>query len=502
MYRARRRIGWADRCDVEFGRRRSDQSPAFTTATDRSRRHVPARRNWPRRDRARSVHRSIDGRSGAERAGPLRRTARACASDTSRQRRSTNVSNPTRRSRKFRSPSVADAFGAYLDGSIDAIAGPLQYLFYQAPHYAARKRHAVQGTAAAESRDVAVRQNRGVHRRRTRRHRAIDRRNDRNEHDRELQRSLLRLARGTCRDTIDVPCDRICTRCSAWLLATALLLMVLLFTAAQYRALQSRSRPRCRTGRGGAGRREPRPVALRRSPHPRRQVPCVARLSEHSCARVCTISTAVVAGHAQQGPSACPDAAERAAPPSQPSLRKAVLWHDVADRTSRPLRRPIAGAGRRVRVSRTERGIGTDRVPDRLDRRPTPRERAAAPLNALTESSRSIMQGDLGARWPWKDRSKCRNSHSAFNAVIDDLLAARRGRRRTARAQAHAGGVVGSRVAAAQDHRSRAVSDLRRSTRRQRDIREPRSGERVRRVASKRCLNGGFARERAEPPTA
>jgi ABC-type amino acid transport substrate-binding protein len=35
-------------------------------------------------------------------------------------------------------PSVAHAFSAYVDGSIDAIAGPLQYLFYQAPEYAAR----------------------------------------------------------------------------------------------------------------------------------------------------------------------------------------------------------------------------------------------------------------------------------------------------------------------------------------------------------------------------
>ncbi len=34
--------------------------------------------------------------------------------------------------------NVSDAFGAYVEGSIDAIAGPLQYLFYQAPHYAAR----------------------------------------------------------------------------------------------------------------------------------------------------------------------------------------------------------------------------------------------------------------------------------------------------------------------------------------------------------------------------
>jgi ABC-type amino acid transport substrate-binding protein len=33
---------------------------------------------------------------------------------------------------------VSDAFGAYVEGSIDAIAGPLQYLFYQAPQYAAR----------------------------------------------------------------------------------------------------------------------------------------------------------------------------------------------------------------------------------------------------------------------------------------------------------------------------------------------------------------------------
>jgi len=31
------------------------------------------------------------------------------------------------------------AFRAYEDGSIDAIAGPLQYLYYQAPQYAARK---------------------------------------------------------------------------------------------------------------------------------------------------------------------------------------------------------------------------------------------------------------------------------------------------------------------------------------------------------------------------
>lgn len=35
--------------------------------------------------------------------------------------------------------TVADAFAAYVGGSVDAIAGPLQYLFYQAPQYAARK---------------------------------------------------------------------------------------------------------------------------------------------------------------------------------------------------------------------------------------------------------------------------------------------------------------------------------------------------------------------------
>jgi polar amino acid transport system substrate-binding protein len=35
--------------------------------------------------------------------------------------------------------TVDDAFAAYVDGSVDAIAGPLQYLFYQAPQYAARK---------------------------------------------------------------------------------------------------------------------------------------------------------------------------------------------------------------------------------------------------------------------------------------------------------------------------------------------------------------------------
>ena len=36
-------------------------------------------------------------------------------------------------------PTVRAAFDAYLAGSIDAIAGPLQFLFYQAPQYAARK---------------------------------------------------------------------------------------------------------------------------------------------------------------------------------------------------------------------------------------------------------------------------------------------------------------------------------------------------------------------------
>jgi len=36
-------------------------------------------------------------------------------------------------------PNALDAFAAYVAGSIDAMAGPLQYLFYQAPEFAARK---------------------------------------------------------------------------------------------------------------------------------------------------------------------------------------------------------------------------------------------------------------------------------------------------------------------------------------------------------------------------
>jgi polar amino acid transport system substrate-binding protein len=36
-------------------------------------------------------------------------------------------------------PTVLEAFAAYVAGSIDAIAAPLQYLFYQAPQLAARK---------------------------------------------------------------------------------------------------------------------------------------------------------------------------------------------------------------------------------------------------------------------------------------------------------------------------------------------------------------------------
>ncbi len=53
-------------------------------------------------------------------------------------------------------------------------------------------------------------------------------------------------------------------------------------------------------------------------------------------------------------------------------------------------------------------------------------ERAALPLNALTESSRSIVHGDLGARMAVKGPLEVQELARAFNAVIDDLLAARR----------------------------------------------------------------------------
>ncbi len=52
-------------------------------------------------------------------------------------------------------------------------------------------------------------------------------------------------------------------------------------------------------------------------------------------------------------------------------------------------------------------------------------QRAAAPLNALTASSRRIIQGDLSARMAIEGPREIRELAQAFNAVIDDLVAAR-----------------------------------------------------------------------------
>jgi len=214
------------------------------------------------------------------------------------------------------------------------------------------------------------------------------------------------------------------------LLAIALLLMVALFAATQYRALQSGldhdaelvAELLVDESRGPllfADRRilADKFRALRVYPSIRRA--CLYDQYDH-----------LAATH-DKGSSACPEQpGVQAEAPSfaqpQPSLRKEVLWHDV----------PIGHLDLYIDRSQVLSGVLGFLAPSaalalivflvvsivggRLAKR------AAAPLNALTESSRNIVRGDLGVRMAVEGPLEVQELASAFNAVIDDLLDARR----------------------------------------------------------------------------
>jgi signal transduction histidine kinase len=130
----------------------------------------------------------------------------------------------------------------------------------------------------------------------------------------------------------------------------------------------------------------------------------------------------LVAGHSKASTSVCPEAAVSAA---TPTLRKSVLWHDVpigrldlyADRSQ--VLTSVLGFVAPMAVLALIVFLAVSIVGRRLA------ERAAAPLKALTASSRAIIQGDLGARMAVEGPLEVQELAQTFNAVIDDLLAAR-----------------------------------------------------------------------------
>ncbi len=208
-----------------------------------------------------------------------------------------------------------------------------------------------------------------------------------------------------------------------WLLAIALLLMVLLFTVAQYRAMQSGldhdaelvAEILIDESRGPllfADRRILADKFRALRVYPSILQACLYDQYEH-----------LAATHSKDS-RACPEQTGQAT--AQPSLRKPVLWHDA----------PIGRLDLYIDRSQVLTGVLGFLAPSAalalivflvvsiVGRRLA--ERAAAPLNALTESSRNIVRGDLGARMAVEGPLEVQELARAFNAVIDDLLAARR----------------------------------------------------------------------------
>lgn len=208
------------------------------------------------------------------------------------------------------------------------------------------------------------------------------------------------------------------------LLAIALLLMVALFAVTQYRALQSGldhdaelvAELLVDESRGPllfADRRilADKFRALRVYPSISRA--CLYDQYDH-----------LAATH-DKGATACPEQPSVEAK-AQPSLRKEVVWHDV----------PIGHLDLYIDRSQVLTGVLGFLAPSAalalivflvvsiVGRRLA--MRAAAPLNALTESSRNIVRGDLGVRMAVEGPLEVQELASAFNAVIDDLLDARR----------------------------------------------------------------------------
>ncbi len=208
------------------------------------------------------------------------------------------------------------------------------------------------------------------------------------------------------------------------LLAIALLLMVALFAATQYRALHSGLDQDAELvaellvdeSRG------PLLFADRRILAEKFRALRVYQSIQRAC--LYDQYDHLAATH-DKGPSACPEQPSVAAE-VQPSLRREVLWHDV----------PIGHLDLYIDRSKVLSGVLAFLAPSAalalivflvvsiVGRRLA--KRAAAPLNALTESSRNIVRGDLGVRMAVEGPLEVQELASAFNAVIDDLLDARR----------------------------------------------------------------------------
>jgi signal transduction histidine kinase len=132
----------------------------------------------------------------------------------------------------------------------------------------------------------------------------------------------------------------------------------------------------------------------------------------------------LAAGHSKDVDRACPDSADAPAPLPR-TLAKAVTWHDApigrldiyADRGS--LLTGVLGFVAPMAALALFVFLIVSVVGRRLA------ERAASPLNALTASSRKILQGDLSERMAIEGPREVQELARAFNAVIEDLLAAR-----------------------------------------------------------------------------
>jgi signal transduction histidine kinase/HAMP domain-containing protein len=209
------------------------------------------------------------------------------------------------------------------------------------------------------------------------------------------------------------------------LLAIALVLMVLLFSIAQARTLASGltrdaqlvAQVLIEESRGPLLFADRRVLADKF--RALRVYPGIAQACLYDASGV------LVAGHSKTPESgSCPDAALDALPLT-PTLRRTVTWHDA----------PIGQLDIYSDDSQVPTGVLGFVAPTAalallvfllvsvIGRRLA--ERTAAPLKALTASSRAIIQGDLSARMAVDGPQEVRELAQTFNAVIDDLLAAR-----------------------------------------------------------------------------
>ena len=209
-----------------------------------------------------------------------------------------------------------------------------------------------------------------------------------------------------------------------WLVAIALSSMVLLFTASQVRALtvglardaELVAEILVEESRGPLLFADRRILADKF--HALRVYPSIA------LACLYDQSGNLVAGHGKDS-NVCPDSADATVVPLQRTLTKPVSWHDTtigrldvyADRGT-----VLTGALSFV-APMAALALFVFLIVSVVGRRLA--DRAASPLHALTESSRKIVRGALSERMAIGGPQEVRELARAFNAVIDDLLAAR-----------------------------------------------------------------------------